>query len=247
MKIALAQLNYKIGDFTYNRDLIVHHIEKAKKLNADIIVFSELSVCGYPPLDFLENKDFIQKTEKTVLEIAQECKGITAIIGAPKINTATKGKKLFNTAFVLSDGKIQDFVNKTLLPTYDVFDEYRYFEPNTEFKTISIKDKIIALTVCEDLWDNQPVENSFSKSKLYKTSPLEEIKEDYDIIINIAASPFSRKQEGTRKKVLTENAIKYNKPLVYVNQTGANTNIIFDGESMVIDAKGNIVIPLKIN
>ena len=245
MRIALAQLNYKVGDFTYNKEKIIQHILKAKKQKADIIVFSELSVCGYPPLDFLENKDFIHRSEETVLEIAKECKGITAIIGAPQINTASKGKKLFNTAFVLSEGKIHDSVNKTLLPTYDVFDEYRYFEPNTVFKTIQIKDKTIALTVCEDLWDDQPVENSFSKSKLYKTSPLEEIKENYDIIINIAASPFSRKQEGTRKKVLIENAIKYKRPLVYVNQTGANTNIIFDGESMIIGPKGNLIAELN--
>jgi len=245
MKIALAQLNYKIGDFTHNKEKIIQQIQKAKEQNADIIVFSELSVCGYPPLDFLENKDFIHKSEETVIEIAKECKGITAIIGAPQINKEPKGKKLYNTAFVLSDGVIQDFVNKTLLPTYDVFDEYRYFEPNTEFKTIQIKDKTIALTVCEDLWDDQPVENSFSRSKLYKTSPLEEIKEDYDIIINIAASPFSRKQEGTRKKVLIENAIKYNKPLIYVNQIGANTNIVFDGESMVIGPRGNLIKELQ--
>lgn len=245
MKIALAQLNYTIGDFENNSLKIIENIEKAKAQNVDLIVFSELSVCGYPPLDFLENKDFIEQSTNSLNKIAQKCRGIVAIVGAPKINTNPKGKKLFNAAFVLNEGKIVDSVNKTLLPTYDIFDEYRYFEPNTEFKTIEINHEKIALTICEDLWDNQPVENSFAQSKLYTHPPLSQIKDSFNLIINIAASPFSASQNKARQKVLVENAINYHSDIVYVNQVAANTELIFDGQSMVIDSKGHLIKELK--
>jgi len=245
MKIALAQLNYIIGDFDKNSEKIISLINKVKKQNVDLIVFSELSICGYPPLDFLENKDFIEKANLSLLKIAKACTNITAIVGAPNINTQPKGKKLYNSAFVLSEGKIIDSVNKTLLPTYDIFDEYRYFEPNTEFKNIKIQQKKIALTICEDLWDDQPVENSFAQSKLYTVSPLKELKDDFDFVINIAASPFSIAQEKVRKQVLVDNAKKYNKTIIYVNQVAANTELIFEGSSMVINNKGELVHQLK--
>ena len=245
MKIALAQLNYTVGDFEQNTKKIINSIKKAQEKHIDLIVFSELSVCGYPPLDFLENKDFIKKTEQSILQIATACKNITAIVGAPQINNNAKGKKLYNSAFVLSEGEIIDSINKTLLPTYDIFDEYRYFEPNSEFKTITVKNKKIALTICEDLWDNQPVENSFAQSKLYTHSPLQKIKDNYDLIINIAASPFSVSQENIREEVLVENAKKYKSSIIYVNQVAANTELIFDGNSMLVDDKGEILHRLK--
>lgn len=245
MKIALAQLNYTIGDFEKNQNKIIDNIEKAKTIGADIIVFSELSVCGYPPLDFLENKDFIERTSQSIQEIALICKGITAIVGAPKINNNNKGKKLYNSAFVLSEGKILQSVNKTLLPTYDIFDEYRYFEPNKEFNTIQLNNETFALTICEDLWDNQPVENSFDKTRLYTKSPLKELDNQFNFIINIAASPFSVSQDQTRKQVLIENAKEYQAPTIYVNQAAANTELIFDGQSMVINSKGEVVNQMK--
>ena len=245
MRIALAQLNYTIGDFQNNREKMIHSITKAKLEKADLIVFSELSVCGYPPLDFLENKDFIEQSNKSILEIAKTCTDIIAIVGAPKINTNEKGKKLYNSAYVLSEGKILDSVNKTLLPTYDIFDEYRYFEPNTEFKTINIKGKKMALTICEDLWNNQPVENSFAKTKLYKSSPLSELKGQFDLVINISASPFSISQEDTRLQVLVDNAKRYQADIIYVNQAAANTELIFDGNSMIINSDGTISHRLK--
>lgn len=246
MKIELCQLNYHIGNFKSNSDKIISHISKAKKNDIDLIVFSELSVCGYPPLDMLEQKDFIEGVKNTVEIISSHCNGIAAIIGAPSVNSNERGKNLFNSAFFLSEGKITFIQNKTLLPTYDIFDEYRYFEPNTNFSTISFKGKKIALTICEDLWDNQPVENSFAKSKIYVDSPLEHlIKENPDLIINIAASPFSYNQSHNRATVLQENAIKYKLPIIYVNQIGANTELIFDGGSLVINAKGEIIRQLK--
>lgn len=246
MNITLSQRNFHIGNFTGNKDKIIADIQKAKADKSDLIVFSELSVCGYPPLDLLEQKDFIEKCIDTINEIATYCKDIAAIVGGPTINREEKGKKLYNSAFFLKNGKVEQVINKTLLPTYDIFDEYRYFEPNTEFSTINYKGAKIALTICEDIWDNQVVENAFAKAKIYKHSPMDYLmKQNPDLIINIAASPFSYNQEGLRTKVLSENAQRYNLPIIYVNEVGANTEIIFDGRSKVVNAKGDVLTELN--
>jgi len=246
MKVALAQLNYTIGDFEGNSAKIISHIEKAKNEGADLVVFSELSVTGYYPHDLLEKKEFIQKAENAVLKIAAHCIGIAAIVGAPRINQNAKGKQLYNSAFFLSEGKIQHIQNKTLLPTYDIFDEYRHFEPNREFEIVEFKGEKIAVTICEDLWDELPTANEFGKDKLYQISPLEELsKLNPDFVVNISASPFSYNQEGWRKNVLINKAKKYNLPVFYINQVGAQTELIFDGGSVCINAKGEIVKELK--
>ncbi|MCK5822692.1 MAG: NAD+ synthase [Bacteroidales bacterium] len=242
MKIALAQLNYHIGNFEANVSKITHSIKKAKNENVDLIVFSELSVCGYPPHDLLEQEDFINNCNISVKKIAAQCSGIAAIVGAPSINTNKKGKNLFNSAFFLSEGKIQHIFNKSLLPTYDVFDESRYFEPNSDFKTITYKGKKIAVTICEDLWDKQPVNNQFAKNQLYINSPMDELnKLNPDFVINISASPFSFNQSDLRKNILIEKAKNFNIPIFYVNQVGAQTELIFDGGSMVLNSSGKIV------
>lgn len=241
MKIALTQLNYHIGNFKQNREKIIAHIEKAKDGGADLVIFSELSVCGYYPNDLLERKEFNQWTQQSIDRIVSACKGIAAIIGAPTINKSQKGKKLFNSAIFINDGKIEHSTHKTLLPTYDIFDEYRHFEPNKDFRIINFKGKKLAITICEDLWDDQPTNNSFANSKLYITSPIEELsKFSPDLMINIAASPFSYNQEGDRKGIMIKNAKEYNLPIVYVNQVGAQTELIFDGGSMLVDASGEV-------
>lgn len=246
MRIALAQLNYHIGNFEYNTDKIISSINKAKEEKADLIVFSELSVCGYPPLDLLEKQEFIENTLSAIEKISENCDTIAAIVGAPVINTNSKGKNLYNSAYFIEDKKVKSITNKTLLPNYDIFDEYRYFEPNTEFNTIEFKGKRIALTICEDLWEKQPSENKFSKQELYRMSPMENLsKLSPDMVINIAASPFAYTQETTRESILEECSKKYNLPLIYVNQTGGNTDLIFDGNSVVINSKGEIVKKLK--
>jgi len=246
MKIALAQLNYIVNHFEYNKAKMVKSIELAKLSGVDLIVFSELSVCGYPPHDLLEREDFIEKSQSTVNELANYCTGITAIVGAPSLNTNQKGKMLFNSAFVLKDGAVLSIHHKTLLPTYDVFDEYRYFEPNEEFNIVTINGKRIAVTICEDLWDDQPVSSSFARSRLYRTSPMERLsKFKPELIINIAASPFSYNNEERRFKVFTNNVHRFGLPVVYVNQVGANTELIFDGGSMVLNQKGQIIEKLK--
>ncbi len=246
MKIALAQLNYTIGDFDNNTEKIVSSINEAKKLKADLVVFSELAICGYPPLDLLEHKYFIKKCEDHIKKVASFCSGIAAIIGAPVLNTYPKGKNLFNSALFINNGKIEQIINKSLLPTYDIFDEYRYFEPNTEFRIIVFRNYRLAITICEDLWYNQPILTGFGKSKLYTTSPMEKLRNlNPDILINIAASPFSYTHEEIKKNILTGNAKKYGIPVFYLNQAGANTELIFDGGSMVIAPGGTIADKLK--
>jgi len=241
MKIALAQYNYHVGNLTSNVAKIKRGILRAKNEGADIVVFSELSVCGYPPKDLLLFEGFIKACEEAVREIAQECKGIAAIVGAPSRNSG-KGRPLYNSAFLLAEGKIMAQVNKSLLPFYDVFDEYRYFEPAGECRHIKYKGFKIALTVCEDLWNELPRNDHF----YYKQSPLETlVGSDTNCIINIAASPFSFTQAEERKKLFKSITLKYKRPLFYVNALGANTDIIFDGGSFVMDSTGKIINELS--
>jgi NAD+ synthase (glutamine-hydrolysing) len=245
MIIALAQINFIVGDFEYNSTKIIKAITESKKVNADLIVFSELAICGYSPFDLLESKDFIDKSYNAINIIAKYSEDIGVIIGAPTINEGT-GKMLFNSAMFIHDNKIQKIVNKTLLPTYDIFDEYRYFESNNEFDIIEFKGKKIALTICEDLWDEQEKNLDFDKETIYRNSPMQALtKLKPDFIVNIAGSPFSYNQAETRKNILVKNAIKYNLPIIYVNQVGANTDLIFDGGSAVFNYRGEVILSCK--
>ncbi|MFZ0282507.1 MAG: nitrilase-related carbon-nitrogen hydrolase, partial [Bacteroidales bacterium] len=241
MKISIAQLNYHVGNFSGNKDLICRAINKAKADGADLVVFSELCIPGYPPLDLLDHADFVEKCSRTVAEIAEKCKGIAAIVGSPTFNRKPEGKKLYNSALILSEGQILYSANKALLPTYDIFDEYRYFEPEKSFSTFTFKGLKIALTICEDLWDEQPFDNKFEKSRLYTISPMEELaKQNPDIVINISASPFSYTKTEAKENIFISKAIKYRLPVISVNQTGANTELIFDGASIIINRNGKI-------
>lgn len=239
MKIALAQLNFHIGNFISNTEKIKANILRAKKEGADLVVFAELSVCGYPPKDFLEFPDFIARCLSAVDEIASVCDGIAAIVGAPAINPNVEGKNLFNAAYVLENGKIKSVHHKGLLPNYDVFDEYRYFEPAKDFHIAEIGGKKIALTVCEDLWD-------IEEDLMYTQWPMEElIKQSPELMINIAASPFNYSHAELRKVVLKRNVEKYKMPLFYIQHVGAQTEIIFDGGSMVLNAEGDVISEMK--
>ncbi|MEI7980802.1 MAG: NAD+ synthase [Bacteroidota bacterium] len=240
MNIALAQLNYHVGDFQGNTSRIIAAIEKAKRLKADVVVFAELSVCGYPPRDFLEFDDFIRQSIQSVQTIASVCRGIAAVVGAPSVNLAPRGKPLYNTAFFLAYGAIYGMAHKTLLPNYDVFDEYRYFEPNRlPFKLVEYLGCRFALTICEDLWN-------VADAPLYVRNPMDELVTlNPDLVINIAASPFNYNQRVTRREVLSRNAITYHCPIFYLNQVGGQTELIFDGDSMVVSPDGEIISGLK--
>lgn len=239
MKIALAQLNYHIGNFESNTKKIINAISRAKEQGADLVVFAELAVCGYPPRDFLEFYEFIELCDKAINEIATYCKDIACIIGAPTKNPRTEGKDLYNSAYFIENGEIKAVVNKALLPTYDVFDEYRYFEPNTSFNCIEFKGQKIALTICEDLWN-------INDNPLYISSPMDVlIGQKPDLMINVAASPFDYKHDENRTKVLSDNSRKYNLPLLYVNQVGSQTEIIFDGGSLAFNDQGELLHEMK--
>lgn len=241
MKIALSQLNYKIADFEGNTGKMARIIRQAEEDQVDLVVFSELSVCGYPPLDLLEQFDFVEDCQRALAYIATLTSKVAVIAGAPAVNPSEKGKKLYNAAYLIFQGGILEVRYKTLLPTYDIFDEYRYFEPNTDFNTVDFKGIRIALTICEDIWDDQPVENAFARTKLYPVSPMEHlIRQHPDLMINISASPFAANRLHAREEVLRQNARKYGIPILYCNQVGANTDLIFDGGSTVLDAKGRI-------
>ena len=241
MKFTVAQLNYHIGNFAGNKELICKAIRKAKAEGSDLIIFSELCIPGYPPLDLLDRIDFIEKCEQTVQDIANECKGIAAIVGSPTFNKKSEGKKLYNSALLLSEGKIIFSANKALLPTYDIFDEYRHFEPEKQFSVFSFKGLKLALTICEDLWDEQPFDNEFEKTRLYTLSPMEVLsRQNPDLIINIAASPFSYSKIEAKENIFISKAIKYKIPVISVNQTGANTELIFDGASILVNKNGRI-------
>lgn len=235
MKIALAQLNYIIGDFEGNTKKIIDAVNHAKYGGADIVAFAELAVTGYPPRDFLEFRDFIAKSETCLNEIKKHTSDIAVIVGAPSINPEPEGKDLFNSAFFMYNGEILLQQNKALLPTYDIFDEYRYFEPAREFNIVNFKGYKIAINICEDLW------NLGNENPLYTINPMDEvIGFEPDFIINISASPFNYRQEESRKTVLRANVEQYKLPLFYVNHIGAQTELIFDGGSLVWSPKGKI-------
>jgi NAD+ synthase (glutamine-hydrolysing) len=235
MKITIAQLNYHIGNFEGNAAKILDAVATAKSQGADIVVFSELSICGYPPRDFLEFDDFIKESEATVERIAAAAQGIAIVIGAPARNPVIEGKDLFNSAYFLADGKILHRADKALLPTYDVFDEYRYFEPAKEFKIVEYKGHRIALTVCEDIW------NIGNENPLYTICPMDEMMpQKPDFILNLSASPFHYEQAKTRIHIVQENVKRYGIPMFYVNHSGAQTELIFDGGSLVVAQDGEV-------
>jgi NAD+ synthase (glutamine-hydrolysing) len=239
MKTALAQLNFHIGNFELNTEKIIRTIHRAKADGAVLVVFPELAVCGYPPLDFLDFRDFVRKCHHCINTIAGHTDGIGVILGSPSFNPVLKGKNLFNSAFYLENGQTAGLVHKALLPNYDVFDEYRYFEPGRTFHCIECRGVKIALTICEDLWNEED-------DPLYRFCPMDElVKERPQLIINIAASPFDYQHAEKRKSILKRNALKYGLPVVYVNHVGGQTEMLFDGGSLVMNEKGETIKELN--
>ena len=239
MKVAIAQLNYHIGHFENNFKKIESAIADALRAKADIILFGELAVCGYPPRDFLEFDDFIDKCDEVIEKIKPLTTNIAVVIGGPSKNPELEGKDLFNSAYFIAQGEILGIAHKALLPTYDIFDEYRYFEPCKTFNTVTYKNKKIALTICEDIW------NIGNENPLYPICPMDSlIKENPDFILNLSASPFSYKQAEERKGIVKANTLRYGVPMFYANHVGAQTEIIFDGGSLAANSKGEIVAEL---
>lgn len=241
MKVALAQLSYIPGDIAFNKRKIISGIEEARSQGARLVVFSEMAVTGYPPLDLLHHTDVISSSMAAMQEIATHCNTIAAIVGGPSPNTGEYGKSLHNSAFFMHEGNIKAVVNKTLLPTYDIFDEDRYFQPGNTFAPVEFDGVKIAVTICEDIWDEQPFGDR-GLWRLYSVSPLDELmKEHPSLIVNIAANPFSHNRIKVREEVFIRNAREYRLPFISVNQTGGYTELIFDGSSVLIDEEGRVL------
>jgi NAD+ synthase (glutamine-hydrolysing) len=240
MRIALAQQSYHIGNFEDNTRKIIEGIQWAKKQKADLVLFSELCVCGYPPRDFLEFDDFISKCYLAVDTIKEHADGIAVLIGAPDRNPVREGKDLFNAAFFLFEKQVKAVIHKTCLPNYDVFDEYRYFEPAYNWNIIEFKGKKLAVTICEDIWN-------LGDNPLYRNCPMDELmKLQPDIMLNLSASPFDYTHVEDRKAILKLNTSKYKLPMLYCNCTGSQTEIVFDGGSLVMDKNSNLIRQLPL-
>ncbi len=236
MKIALAQIDAHIGNFEGNLERMLRAVEEAKTQGADIVVFPELSTCGYPPRDFLDFDDFVRLAEDAVRRLAKSADGIAIVVGSPSRNPVVEGKDLYNSAYFLAEGAVRFVQHKALLPTYDVFDEYRYFEPATEFNILEYKGKRIALTICEDIW------NIGNENPLYTVCPLDEVAHfKPDLILNLSASPFNFAHSHGRIHVAKANVLRYGIPMFYVNQVGAQTELIFDGGSLVVAPGGEVI------
>ena len=235
MKITVAQINYHVGNFEANVDKMLKAVKEAKVAGSDIVCFSELATCAYPPRDFLEFEDFIIRAEKSIERLAKAADDIAIVVGSPSRNLDIEGKDLYNSVYFLADKEVKFIQHKTLLPTYDIFDEYRYFEPASEWGVVEYKGKKIALTVCEDIW------NIGNENPLYTICPMDEmIKFEPDFIINVSASPFSHIHSKERLHICVENVKRYNIPLIYINHVGAQTELIFDGGSVITSPNGNI-------
>jgi len=240
MKLFLAQQNYHIGNFGYNVEKIIDAIKQAKTAGGDLILFSELSVCGYPPRDFLEFEDFIEQCDAAIEQIRIHADSIAVVVGAPVHNKHGKGKSLHNAAYFLYEQSVKAVVHKTCLPTYDVFDEYRYFEPAYEWELVNFKGKKIAITICEDIWN-------LGTHPLYRVCPMDQlIPQQPDLMLNLSASPFDYTHVEDRKAIVKLNVQKYGIPMLYCNAVGSQTEIVFDGGSLVFDAKGNMIKQLPL-
>jgi NAD+ synthase (glutamine-hydrolysing) len=239
MKILLAQQNYHIGNFEDNARKIIEGISRAKEQGADLVMFSELCVCGYPPRDFLEFNDFINQSYAVIDIIKEHTAGIGVLVGSPARNSRKEGKDLFNAVFFLHDKQIKAEVHKTLLPTYDVFDENRYFEPAFDWNVIEFKGRRLAVTICEDIWN-------LGDNPLYRKSPMEElILQKPDIMLNLSASPYNYAQDVVRKSIVEATVAKYNLPMLYCNTVGSQTEIVFDGGSVVYNVHAELVKEMK--
>lgn len=238
MKITVAQINPIIGDILGNRQKIITAIEKAKTAQSNLVLFPELTLCGYPPDDFLLYPQFIKELEISLDLLLPHTIGIAIVVG-----TARKSEgKLFNSAAVLSEGKLLGFQDKSLLPTYDVFDERRYFQPAEHYRLFDISGKKVGITVCEDIWQHSGELKEIS----YICDPVKEItKLKPDIVLNLSASPYQVNKFSTRFNVASKVAKTAGVPFVLCNQVGGNDSLIFDGYSLILNEKGELLYQLK--
>jgi NAD+ synthase (glutamine-hydrolysing) len=239
MKIAIAQINPIIGAFKYNFEKMKHFADQAIKLQCDLVVFSELVITGYPPRDLLERRDFVDANLACLEQLLSAIRGIGVICGFVDKNPAGKGKPLYNAAILFEDGNIIHKVRKELLPTYDIFDERRYFEPGRKNLPCLYKGHNIGLTICEDAWNDKDL---FQK-RIYAHDPVAKtVQAGADLVINIAASPYYLGHDAFRQNMFTFMAKKYRVPIIFANQVGGNDSILFDGSSSVFGKNGKVTV-----
>lgn len=245
MKIALAQLNPIIGDLTGNAQAILKAAKKAADVGARLLLTPELSLCGYPPRDLLLMPSFVEGMATVLGKLAQDLpENLAVLVGTVEPNTQaefTGGKPLFNSIALLEKGKIQKIFHKRLLPTYDVFDEQRYFEPGLESNYLILDEIRIGVTICEDLWNDE----EFWGKRSYAVNPIADLaKIAVDFTVNVSASPYCVGKPDLRKAMLSHSAVRYNQPIIYTNQIGGNDDLIFDGSSFAVNRQGELICAL---
>jgi NAD+ synthase (glutamine-hydrolysing) len=238
MKIAIAQINPIIGDFEYNTSLITKASEKARKEGCSLAIFPELTLSGYPPKDLLEKPSFVEENLIHLERLAAQLKGIHVLCGYVDKNSRKTGKPLINAAALIQDGVVVKKAGKRLLPTYDVFDETRYFEPADESLVFELHGKRFGVTICEDIWNF----GDFEGVPLYEMDPVSDLyARKIDMLINISASPYTLGKAVLRMNMLKNISSQYEMPTIYCNQVGGNDDLLFDGFSMVVDAEGRLI------
>ena len=255
VRIALCQINTTVGDLAGNAERVLRDARRASRAGADLAVFPELCVTGYPPQDLLDRPDFLDDVDDTVAYLAREAPdGLALLIGAPVRNETPVGKRLFNAALLVAGGAVRDGVSKTLLPTYDVFDEVRYFEPCPERRVVEVGGLRLGVHLCEDMWNNHAVDGAATAEgdsaaneeqapyHLYAANPIDELAAlGVDLFVNLSASPYAMGKPTERRLLIRESCREHGVPFVYVNQVGANTELIFDGGSQVQSVAGEVL------
>jgi NAD+ synthase (glutamine-hydrolysing) len=246
MHIGLAQCNFRIGDIEGNKTRMLECLKRAQQEELDLLVFSELSICGYPPKDLLEFDDFILQCNNAMEDLALAATRTAVLVGAPAFNPSSLGKRLFNAAFLLFNGSVEQVCEKSLLPNYDVFDEARYFEAGSRIGMIVVQGFPMGITICEDIWEEAQTEASPEAGrKLYGQSAIARFEgKKIRALINLSASPFHYQQAENRMEVLQRVAMRLKVPVIYVNQVGAHAELIFDGGSQAVDAQGQLLLQL---
>ncbi|MBI5596605.1 MAG: NAD+ synthase [Elusimicrobia bacterium] len=242
MKIAIAQLNPKVGDVRGNLEKTRAAYAQAAAQGADLVLAPELTLCGYPPRDLLEQPDFVRANKAALSALAKDVGDAGLIVGYVEPNPAPRGRALFNAAALLHKGKVAARRYKTLLPTYDVFDEIRHFEPASSNTPVRFKGARLGITICEDAWNDE----AFWGKNLYIADPVaRQAKAGADILVNISASPFEVGKLGFRRGLLTSHARRHRRPFVYCAQVGGNDELIFDGCSFAVDGRGRTLAAAK--
>ncbi len=237
MKILMAQLNLTVGDIEGNGALVLKLLATGREKGADLVVFPELALTGYPPRDLVEKQSFIDANLRKLEDIAKKTDGISAIIGFVDKNRSPVGNRVFNAAAYCEGGKVQSVHHKTLLPTYDVFDEGRYFEPSQKIELAGIAGMKTGVSICEDAWNDE----DFWQHRIYRKDPIQEqAKMGAELLLNVSASPYSIGKPLLRERMLSSQALKYKKTIVFVNMVGGNDDLIFDGNSLVISSDGTV-------